>query len=159
MAALGGCSSADRQVQLVADQMAIDPPALWRAESLGPDGRPQGAVLVCADKTLREGFARANAQINGRACLTLADGVERPGLYATRCDLDGRHFGLTVSTTGDPERDFTARFRLVSLYGSSLEAQGTTRFVRLGPCPAGWTIGDQARPGQPPHGNALAAAW
>lgn len=157
--ALMACGQADRQAQLTTLQAGLEPPALWRAEAFDAAGAPIAALLVCADGTMRDGFRRATAEVGGRACLTLAGAVDRPGLYAARCVLDGGRFGVTVTQTGDPERDFTLAFAMTALDGSGIRARQVRRFRRLGPCPAGWRIGDQAPPGGPPGVNALAGTW
>jgi hypothetical protein len=156
--ALTACSQPTAQARLEAHQAAVDLPRLWRVQALDPHGAVTAELLVCADETLRAGFGRANAEANGRPCLPMRDGVERPGLYAVRCELDGRRFGLTVTRTGD-DQDFTAAFALRALDGSGLAARQVRRYSRLGPCPEGWIIGDQARLGSPRGVNALAGTW
>ena len=153
---LAGCGAEDRQSRIQAAQAAVDPPALWLAQA---DDAGKQQLYVCADSVMRDGFRRANAEINGRACSPFKDGVDRPGLYATRCELDGRRFGLTVTQDGDPQRDFTVRFALAALDGSGVQATQARRFRKVGACPAGWGIGDQARPGGRPGVNALSGTW
>lgn len=155
---LAACSQ-PRQARLEAHQATVDPPALWLAQSLDLQGQPTAALYVCADKPLRDGFLRANAEANGRPCLPLKGGVERDGLYATRCELDGRRYGLTVTRTGDPSQAFTTAFALRALDGTGDAARQVRRFQRVGACPAGWRIGDQARAGAPRGVNALARGW
>lgn len=157
--ALTGCGAPAAQSKLTAAQARLDPPALWRAESLDAQGQVTAAVLVCADRTLRDGFARANAEVAGRPCLAFGDIVDRPGLFAMRCDLDGRRFSLTANRTGDPARDFTVAFAMKALDGTGHGARQVRRYRRVGPCPAGWRIGDQAKPGERRGGNALAGTW
>jgi hypothetical protein len=156
---LTACSAEQAQTRLVQAQQELDPPRLWQVESLRPDGAVDATLLVCADRTLREGFGRANGELNGQACITLKGGIDRPGLYAERCQIAGRRYGLTVTKAGDPERDFTAAFAFTALDGSGLKARQVRRFREAGPCPAGWGIGDQARVGRPRGVNALAANW
>jgi hypothetical protein len=156
---LMACSAADREARLKAQADAIDPPALWRVEVVDAGGAPAAALLVCANGDLVDGFRRANAEVSGELCLTLDGAVDRPGLYASRCVLNGRRFSVSVAQSGDPERDFTAAFAMTALDGSGLGARQVRRFRRIGPCPEGWRIGDQAPPGGPPGVNALAGAW
>jgi len=113
-------------------------------------------VLVCADSILRQGFTRATAQVGEAFCAPHRDAVIRPDLYAVRCDLGGRRYGLTVNTRGDPERAFETRFALQSLEPGGPGARQTVRYRRIGSCPAGWGIGDQRRPGAEFGRNALA---
>ena len=154
---LSACDRPDAQARLEARQAAYDPPRLWRvAAGSGHDAPTQ--LFVCADTPLRAGFQRATAEINGRFCAPFKDGIERPGLYAVRCEMDGRRYGLTVNSRGDLERDFTSAFALTTLDGSGVTARQIRRFTDVGPCPAGWAIGDQARPGGR-RTSALSGAW
>lgn len=153
---LAACSQAPAQQRLEARQAALDPPRLWRVETL--DASPGESLLVCADSTLRGGFRRANAEINGEPCISLIGSVDRPGLYAERCQIDGRRYGLTVNSEGDFDRDFTASFSLAALDGSGVTARQTRRYRDVGPCPAGWGIGDQSRTGGQTS-NALTGVW
>ena len=157
--ALAACSQQEAQARLEAQAAAVDPPTLWRVQSLAGDGAITGETLVCADAAMRAGFDRANAEVDGVPCVSPRPGVERPGLYANRCLLAGRPFGLTVNRTGDPERDFTLAFAFRPLDGSGAASRQVRRFRRIGACPAGWKIGDQARPGAPRGVNALAGTW
>lgn len=158
--ALSGCGVQRAETRLAAHQAQVDPPRLWRVTALDAAGQPAGAVLVCADRTMTGAFARAGAEVNGQPCLPLKDGVERAGLFAVRCELNGRRFGLTVNRTGDPARDFTVAFALRTVDGGSeVGARQVRRFQKLGPCPQGWGIGDQAKPGEPRGVNALAGTW
>jgi hypothetical protein len=156
---LTGCGAERAQTRLADHQAAVDPPELWRVEALDAAGRPTAAITVCADQVLRDGFAHATAEVSGQPCLPLKDGVEQPGLYAVRCELNGQRFGLTVNRVGDPERAFDVAFAVKALDGSGAGARQVRRFKRIGPCPAGWGIGDQARVGERRGVNALAGTW
>lgn len=156
---LAACSAPQRQSRLTELQAQNDPPELWRVEGLDSRGRVNGAIHVCVDQSMRDGFARADAEIWGRPCLPHRDAVDRPNLYAVRCEIDGRRFGLTLNRSGDLRRDFTAAFSLTALDGSGATAKQVRRFRREGACPAGWIIGDQARVGRAKGVNALAGTW
>src|SRR4051812_42924956 len=109
--ALSACGpSGAKLVEVRAAQ--IDPPQLWLAEDLDAQGKPAGATRICTDSALRAGFVRANAEVNGMACAPHRDAVDRPGLYAVRCDLNGHTYGLTQNRSGDPLQDFQVRFTL-----------------------------------------------
>jgi hypothetical protein len=157
--ALAGCGAPPTESRLAAHQAQVDPPMLWRVEALDADGRPSAALTVCADSTLREGFSRATAEVAGQPCLPMKDRVEKEGVFAVRCELNGQRFGLTVNRSGDPERDFQVAFAMKPLDGTGAGARQVRRFRRIGPCPAGWGIGDQARLSEPRGVNALAGAW
>lgn len=161
LGALAGAGGHDdpAQARIQARQAAVDPPQLWLAEALDHEGRRSQAVFVCADKPLREGLLRASAVINGEPCFLRRDAVEKPGLYAVRCEVGGRRFGLTASSQGDTARDFTVSFALHALDGSGGAARQVRRYRLAGACPAGWRIGDQARPGATPAGNALGVVF
>ena len=157
---LAACSQQRVESRLADHQRLVDPPGLWRVEALDGEGAPTAELLVCADSTVMAGFGRANAELNGRACIPLKGAVDRPGLYAERCQIDGRRYGLTVTKTGDPARDFTAVFAFRPLDGSDVAARQTRRFRRTGEaCPSGWEIGDQARAGAARGVNSLAGTW
>jgi len=156
---LAACGQSDREARLVAHQARIDPPALWLAQAFDADGKVSGAVQICADSVLRDGFTRGNAEVGGQPCVARKTGVERPGVYANRCELNGVRFGLTVNRTGDLEKDFSVAFALTALDGSGAKARQVRRYQRIGPCPAGWKVGDQAKPGQGREFNAVAGTW
>jgi hypothetical protein len=157
--ALAACSRPDTQSQLVAKQAAMDPPQLWRVQALAADGAVAKDLLVCTDTATRAGFERANAEVNGQTCAPRRDGVQREGVYANRCQLNGRWFGLTVNRAGDPQRDFTVAFALKALDGTGAGARQVRRFQRVGACPQGWGIGDQGPPGGGRVFNALSGTW
>lgn len=156
-----GCGAPQAEARFAAAQAAADPTRLWEVTALDNDGRPSGRVLVCADRTLTDGFARAGAEVNGQPCVTPREGVQRPGLYATRCELNGRRFGITATRTGDETRDFTVAFAIHTLDGGGPEgvARQVRRYRAVGPCPVGWRIGDQARPHGAPTLNAISGRW
>ncbi|MBI1199832.1 MAG: hypothetical protein GC203_18385 [Phenylobacterium sp.] len=153
----GGCDHPSARI--AARQARLDPPELWRVEALDAEGRVSGAVRVCADATMRGAFGRVTAESAGRPCRPLDDGVDRSDLYAVRCDLGGRRFGLTLSRQGDPAHAFTQTFALRALDGAATAARQVRRFRRLGPCPDGWRIGEQIRDGAARRTDSLAGVW
>jgi hypothetical protein len=159
MLVLTGCGAQHAETRFAAHQAQVDPPALWRVEALDATGRPTAALQVCADRTMREGFARATAEIAGQPCLLMKDKIEQPGLFAVRCELNGQRFGLTVNRSGDLDREFEIAFAMKALDGTGAGASQVRRFKRIGRCPAGWGIGDQARLSEPRGVNALAGTW
>ena len=156
---LAACSQPQAQARLEAHAAQVDPPRLWQVQSMAADGSVSGEVAVCADATMRAGFERADAEADGRRCVPERDKVETPGLYATRCELDGRRYALTQTRRGDPARDFTVDFAFKALDGSAPASRQVRRYRLLGACPGDWKIGDQARPGESRCINALAGAW
>lgn len=141
---LSACEGRQATEELRARAAALDPPQLWRAEALDRDGRVQKAVVLCADSVLRDGLRRANAEVNGEACLQTGDVTSRPGYYGLHCTAGGRRYALSTTSWGDPQNDFTASFA-ASAIGSPHQAAAQVRhYRRLGPCPAGWIVGQTA---------------
>lgn len=142
--ALAGCGGQDRlQTRLEAQQAAIDPPALWRVEAVGPDGAV-AATQICADTRLREGFSRARAEAEGQVCVPApdyVDGVDAP----LTCFLGASRFLIRTYRMGDPTRDFTVLTVVRQMDGARQRVEQRLRFVRQGACPTGWIIGQQAR--------------
>lgn len=144
---LAGCHQPTGKDLIVARAATLDPPQLWRAEVLDRDGRVQAAVRVCVDSVLRQGLTRANAEVNGQACVGEGATVSRPGLYAIQCKAGGRKFAVWTTSWGDPANDVTVSFAASALDGSHQAVSQLRRYRKLGPCPAGWRVGDQARAG------------
>lgn len=149
---LAACARTPEE-RFLAHQRAVDPPQLWYAEVVG---HPGPGVFVCAPLAIREGFTRADAEVNGQPCLVQGQPVEKPGLYAARCNVGHRRFAMNLTHAGDPERDVTVRLSLRATDAPMEAVTQTRRYRRMGACPAGWRIGDQARPGLRPRSNVLA---
>jgi len=152
---LSACDGMSADARLAARQAKIDPPRLWLAESLGPTGAVTRTLDVCADRGLREGFARAQPEVNGEPCRAISPTVSKPGLYALRCEAMGQSFAVTVTSQGDPQRDFRVRYALTPLDRGRGPFVQTIRYRVLGACPEGWKIGDQARPDGRRRSNVL----
>jgi hypothetical protein len=142
---LAACDLAPGAVGLAGRQAQIDPPRLWLAESVRPSGQVFGAVEVCADRGLQQGFVRANPEVNGQPCRAVSPIVSKPGLYAMRCEAVGQSFAVTVTSQGDMRRDFQVRYALTPLESGRGPFVQTLRYRLLGSCPAGWRVGDQAQ--------------
>lgn len=142
---LAGCGDGERmQARLLAHQAHVDPPQLWQAEAIGPGGEVVGAVRICADTRLREGFSRARAEADGEVCAPspdYVDGVDAP----LTCFLRGSRFLIRTYRQGDPVRDFTVLTVVRQLDGAKARTEQRVRYRKLGACPAGWVIGRQAR--------------
>jgi hypothetical protein len=151
LAAAGCRGGPDTEAQLRARQQALDPLQLWLVEAMDGAGRVQGRAYVCTDAAVRETFLRARAEINGEPCLDDAGPVVKPGLWTIRCRAQGRRFAVSAVTRGDPQRDFRFDFALTPLDHATDGARQTRRFRKVGACPAGWNIGDQAPPGGRPR--------
>jgi hypothetical protein len=140
-----GPSTARIQARL----MAVDPPQLWRAEALSPSGAVLAATYVCADTPLASTFVRGLPEINGEPCRVSGPVVLKPKLFAARCEAFGRRFAVSAATVGDLTRDFRMDFALAALEAPGTTARQIVRYTRLGTCPSGWTIGEQARAAPP----------
>jgi hypothetical protein len=133
-----------------ARQEAVDPPQLWSVEAV-PAQAGWRPVLVCADRAMRQGFARPLPAVGTAQCDPVEDDARTEGgVYTVRCDLNGRRFGVSSVVTGDVTRDFVARYQVTDLAGfmatrtrAASEAVQSRRYRKLGACPAGWTIGDR----------------
>jgi hypothetical protein len=138
----------DATAHVQAVQAAVDPPRLWSATVVS--GAPPAEVYICADSVIRDGFARTIADVNGELCL--ADKVAATvDSYATYCSTSGRRYAVSLRTEGDRSRDFKATFTLHTLQAPIVSAWQVRRYRLIGACPAGWRIGDQAKPGQSPR--------
>jgi len=153
-----GAQVPDTETRLLARRQAIDPPQLWRVDAIGPDGAVTASVFVCADTWLRESFVRTRAEVNGTPCRDTTSPVVKPNGWALSCVADGRPFAVSAATFGDPLSDFRLDFALTPLkfiYPPPAHWPPTVRqlrhFRRVGACPSGWRIGDQAKPGRHPR--------
>jgi len=125
--------------------MAVDPPQLWRAKVLAPADAAGAATYICADTPLAQTFARGLPEVNGEICRVVGPVVTRPNLFAARCEALGRRFAVSTTMSGDPGRDFRVDFALALLDEFGPPVRQSIGYRRLGPCPKGWTIGEQAR--------------
>jgi hypothetical protein len=156
---LAGCSADKVEQRYAARREAVDPSELWLAESLGPVGATVGGrVYVCANIGMREGFSRANVVADERPCLVEGQPATGPGSYVARCSIGYSRFMLNVHSTGDPRNDLTVRLSLQPLDRPGAPTVEVRRYRRIGVCPTGWGVGDQAKPGEAPHANALAVS-
>ena len=151
---LAACDSrGDTTSQILARRRAIDPPQLWLVQVLGAQPAPTAAVFVCADSALRESFVRARAEIDGQICEDTTTPILKEHEWVLSCRAHGRAFAVSASTLGDLDRDFRLNFALTPLFNKT--SVGTVsqsrRFRLMGACPAGWRIGDQAKPGRKPR--------
>lgn len=146
---LGGAATA----QVMARQQAIDPPQLWLVQVIAAKPPPAAAVFVCADSALRDSFGRARAEINGQPCEDTTPPLLKEREWVLSCRAHGRGFTVSSSTLGDLDRDFRLNFAITPLFNKASigTVSQSRRFRLIGACPAGWRIGDQAKPGRTPH--------
>lgn len=151
---LAACDPTTTAARVFDRQKQIDPPRLWLAEAIGPSPPAFHAVQVCADQGLHDGFVRADPEVNNQPCRATSPIVSKPGLYAMRCEAVGQSFAVTVTAQGDLRRDFQVRYALTPLDAGGRPYVQILRYRLLGPCPAGWRVGDQGRPGRSPWFSA-----
>jgi len=123
---------------------------LWQVDALDDGGRPQSTVLACVDDALREQFLATRAKVNGRPCMDITPPGQKSHGWVLRCQTQGRWFTLSSTSTGDETHDFRLEVDMTPVFPDLGTVRQTRRFRRLGPCPAGWRIGDQAKPGERP---------
>src|SRR6185312_8538828 len=147
---LAACGQApDTEARILARQQALDPPQLWLVQVLGEAGKPKASVFVCADTNLRDTFVRTRAEVNGELCKDATGPVEKAHEWSLRCLAQGQPFAVSAATTGDRTKDFRLDFALTPLWSprgpddDSRTVRQARHFRRVGPCPAGWRIGDQ----------------
>lgn len=148
------------ETQIRVRQQTIDPPQLWLVQVVGDRGGATASVFVCADSSLREAFVRARAEVNGAPCLDTTPPVVRANAWSLRCEAKGEAYAVSTTTYGDLTQDFRLNFALTPIaHVPGVETvRQTERFRRIGACPGGWRIGDQARPGRKPHRRRPARA-
>lgn len=135
-------------------QAAIDPPELWSVPALDA-AAPSHPVKVCADSVVRAGFAAPMPAFDGQACERQGDAVLDGAKRFALCETNGHRFAVTSSVEGDPEQALTVRFSVQPLRGDRTTYGQTLRYQRLGPCPAGWRVGEHTDQ----HGRRLPSAF
>lgn len=140
------------ETRLLTRPQTSDPPQLWLVQVIDEKEKATASVYVCADAPLREAFVRTRGEVNGEPCRDTTPPEEKANEWSLRCEADGRRFAVSSSTVGDLTQDFRLNFALTPCFDPpGVQAvRQTRRFRRVGACPAGWRIGDQARPGQRP---------
>ena len=135
-----------------ADQPAPPPgpSQLWQVDLIGANGKPDASTLACVDDDLRKQFLMTRARINGKGCIDITTPVERSRGWALRCQSQGRWFTISSSATGDETHDFRLDVAVSPVFPELGTVRQVRRFRRLGACPPGWRIGDQAKPGERP---------
>lgn len=147
--ALAGCGARDeqRQAQSPKDR-SLAPPELWRVEIVEDSGGKTGVTDVCAHPELVSSFSRVEARVNGELCEPYGKmAKDSADEHIGRCQVGGLRYGLYMTTTRKAPDDFTVRFALQPLQMEGGKVVQARRYHRVGPCPAGWKAGDQAKPG------------
>ncbi len=122
----------------------MDPRELWSVEAL-PAQSGWAPVKLCTDARTRSGFTTPLPSVGGAPCLPTSPPQQRANRLSTRCQVDGAPYVASAVVEGDTAADFTTAYRVTGLGGTweSPEVyEQTRRYRRLGPCPAGWAVGD-----------------
>ena len=127
-------------------QPAAVPAELWSIEVMDGD-KAVSRTDICADSQIREAFTRPAPSIGGQTCVRGHEPIEKDGVYSARCHVASQVYRVGAVTKGDTSRDFTVEMAVAAqgLTGPTFEQ--VRRYRILGPCPAGWTVGDSAAPG------------
>lgn len=123
-------------------QEAVDPPQLWSVEALDASAgvRP---VRICTDTQMRTGFLKPAPVVADRPCVLSQKPVEHGGQTINRCDLDGDTYMIISDVKGDTARDFTVSMSVSAVIGDGPGYSQNRRYKLVGPCPAGWKLGDR----------------
>lgn len=152
--ALAGCEQKASQAQT---PQHFTPPSLWRVEVVEDSGGRTGVVQVCANPELISSFTRVAPRVNGQPCETYGKvAKDTADEHIERCQAGGVRYGLYVTRTRKSADDLTIRFALQPLQAAGGKVVQARRYQRVGDCPAGWTAGDQGKPGGAPSSNLLA---
>jgi len=156
--AVAALASACGKSQTGGPEPAAETPALWSIQTLDDQDKPASTMLICADKAVRESFARPSPSPDGQPCQLVAPAVDTGGRFAARCRSEGRLLDVQSESTGDLMRDFTIRLLIRADVPAGQSFSQTIRYRRLGACPDGWAVGDAAAPGALRAVNALSGA-
>jgi hypothetical protein len=147
LVALTGCDDhwAEQRIrQIKAERRAADPASLWSMQVLS-EGQPGKPLLICANSRIVSGFAQVTPASGGRPCeREPADGEILPTEHGSRyrCHLNGTVFAVSAGLVGDRTKDFVVSASVHPLTGEGADYARDMRFRRIGPCPAGWTLGE-----------------
>src|SRR5579859_1945392 len=123
---------------------------LWQVDLIGANGKPEATTLACVDDELRKQYVATRVKVNGGGCIDITTPAQKSRGWALRCQAQGRWFTISSSATGDAAHDFRLDVAMTPVFPELGTAHQVRRFRRLGACPAGWRIGDQAKPGERP---------
>jgi hypothetical protein len=137
---LNGCDRdvVQREALLRTRRDAIERPQLWSVQAVGQGGVP---VRVCTNEVMRAGFIRPTPSVGGQACELEGDAVRTAHGWSLRCRVGTDTYAVSSGAIGNRTRVFETRVSITPLQGRNPGFQQTLRYARLGPCPAGWEIG------------------
>jgi len=124
-----------------ARKLAADPEQLWSMQ-VQDQKDAGGPIRICTDSQLRSGLVQPQPAVAGTPCAIIGKPFRRPGYYSYRCELAGRTWMVSSRWTGDLARDVTAEFVAEDLDPPHLRLRQVRRLRLIGPCPAGWPVGE-----------------
>ncbi|MHB8285028.1 MAG: hypothetical protein ACYDD1_10170 [Caulobacteraceae bacterium] len=127
-----------------ARRTVVERPQLWSVRAVGQAGQLN---TICTNRDIRAGFILPAPTLGAQTCRRLGDRVRTAHGWAFRCVIGADTYAVSSAAIGDLTRAFDTRLTITPLQGRSPGYEQTLRYRRLGPCPAGWEIG-QASSGQ-----------
>jgi hypothetical protein len=116
------------------------PPQFWLVQSVGA-GANVRPVRLCVDPLLRAGFTSFRVNLGKEACM--ADNLTSDASHETyRCTIAGTEYGAVTTWSRPGPDQLVVSSTLVDLDDSTTVFARTLRYSRLGPCPAGWRVGE-----------------
>lgn len=127
--------------RLEAEAARKNPPQLWSAavEGQADAGRP---VLVCADAAIRDGFRSIVPTVSGQMCTHGGEAIPTANGSRYTCRVNDATYAVSTGLVGDVKTDFTASSSVHPVAGGGADITRSLHFKRVGPCPAGWKVGD-----------------
>ena len=152
---LAACGQ-DPIARLQARQAAADPPQLWSVAVEGAGARPgDKPIEICTDRLIRTGFLNQGAVAGDIPCLPERPPVTTPTSVSMRCRMGEETYAVYNAAEGDQGSDYHVRFSMQSLGGNAVALSQVRHYRYLGPCPAGWQIGDATDRYGRPASNAM----
>jgi hypothetical protein len=130
-------------------------PTLWSMDTQQAAGGRK-TIIICADKAMKEGFARSLPEVSGQPCrLAGRQPVMKGELFAARCRSGGYLFEVHSVSTGDLARDFVVDTTIETRAGDRRFEQQIHYRKLSDACPRDWRIGDSGAPGETRLVNSL----
>ncbi|MDB5430340.1 MAG: hypothetical protein JWP35_1456 [Caulobacter sp.] len=143
LSAVSACNQPDPIAAMQARQAAADPPQLWSVQVTDASARPgDKPILMCTDRLIRTGFLNQHAFTQTDSCQPERAPVVKPDSVSMRCAMGGESYAIYNAAKGDQAKDFQVTFTMRSIQGDAVSLRQTRRYRHIGPCPAGWKIGD-----------------
>jgi hypothetical protein len=109
---------------------------------------------------MSQSFGKSVPRANGQSCQLIDQtAMTKDGVFTARCRLGGDLFDVRSVSTGDPSRDLVVKTVMETNTGVERRFDSDLRYrKRQANCPAGWTVGDQASPGDRRVVNAVSGS-